>query len=438
MYATEQARNAISASRFAPILKTGISRNPTTSITGTQTSKTNDGKVTISGTQYTVGSGVASVGTFNNSDKSAIYYLDQYGYVVETTSTAASTDYALVIGVNGSLTTTVDGKTPAVEARVLLADGTVAVYNVKLEKDKDTGDYTVKGTNVTVYDADDGVDGANNTSATVTTAAGALVNNVYGYGLSDGTITLESLTEYNGSTGADSVYVIGNDTTPLSIDKGTTSYTANSKTVLVDKNTVFVVYNAEDKVATLYTGAANLPSAIDSETNNGYAVLKTGSNANIGTASVVFVNTTDGLAADSTKDYVYIDATKWTETLVNGETKYIYTGTKADGTTITLAPGDKIGTGVKTDSGLYTYDADNVVNTTKLAAGQYKNAENALTVNGDLLGVSGSYYNITEKTQVVYVDDSLAEMNGNKGFVVLAVENGDVTNDVEAVFVTAD
>lgn len=112
---------------------------PTTSFTGTQTSKTTDNKVTISGTQYKIGTGVTGFGTFNNSDKDAVYYIDQYGFVVDTTSTAASSDYVYVIGVNGKLSTTVDGTTPSVEARVLLADGTVKVVDVAIEKLK-TGD----------------------------------------------------------------------------------------------------------------------------------------------------------------------------------------------------------------------------------------------------------------------------------------------------------
>ncbi len=412
---------------------------PTTSMTGTQTAKNQDGsKITISGTEYSVGAGVTSVGTFNNDDKDAVYYIDQYGYVVETTSTAASTDYAFVIGVNGKVSTTVDGSTPAVEARVMLADGTVAVYNVKLEEIKtgDTrigtnsiaaGDYVVKGTTLRVFATGDDSD------AVQTKAVAALVTPAvaFGYSFSGDEIILETLAAASGSNTADTVYTA----TVSSVTKDTTKYTASSTDVLVDKNTQFVVYNQDKKTVTVYTGASGLPNAA---TGNGYAVLKTGSTTSIGTASVIFMNTAKGFAADVTDNYVYIDATKWSETLVDGETKYVYTGTTADGTTITLAPGDKIGTGVATDSGLYTYDKDNKVNTTKLSGSQYVNTESALTVTGELLGVGGNYYNITDETKIVYIKDDLAEVNGNKGFVVRTVEDGNVTSDVEAIFVTAD
>ena len=423
---------------------------PTTSVTGTQTSKTNDGKVTISGTEYTVGSGVTGVATFNNSDKSAVYYIDQYGYVVQTTSTAASTDYTFVIDVNGKLSTTIDGTTPSVEARVLLADGTVSVYNVALEKIK-TGDsrigtnsiavndYVVKGTTIRIFDA-----ASDTLSSQITTKATAgLKNKTFGYTINDSEIKLEVLTVLPADrtpTSNDTVYAT---TLTGNVTKDTTKYTANTdKTVLADKNTKFVVYNQDKKTATVYTGTSSLPSTA---TGTGYAVLKTDTTSNVGTASVVFVSTASGFTADATKDYVYIDATKWTETLVDGSTKYIYTGTKADGSTITLAPGDKIGTGVAANSGLFTYDKDNKVNTTALADTTNTTLTNTfyiydatLEVTGGLVGVGTNYYNITDSTKIVYIDSNLTEVNGNGGFVVLAEKDGAATSDVAAIFITVD
>ena len=445
---------------------------PTTSVTGVQTAKTNDNKITISGTQYSIGEGLSNVkaADFNNSDNSAVYYIDQYGYVVETTSTAASTDYAFVIGVNGKLSTTVDGSTPSVEARVMLADGTVAVYDVAVYKLKDAdvasggdyasggkfgdkasnnssetwqaGDYAVKGTNICVYDKDD----ASANSAAITTLAKAMENVAFGYTMSSGSISLESLKDLTASGNAvDTVYFasMGN-----AVKSNTTSYTtvkydgtsASDVTLLADKNTLFVVYNTDDKVATVYTGSTNLPKSIDDEHSNaggtGYAVLKTDVNAGtVGTASVIFVTTSSGLTSDSTDNYVYIDATKYSLTRVNGEDKYVYTGTYANGTTITLSPSDKLAA-----SGLYTYDEDNAVSDdNKLTASRYLgNAQAALAVTGDMLLYNGQYYNITENTQIVYLNNDLSEVNGNKGFVVLTVENGTDTKDVEAIFVTAD
>ena len=120
---------------------------------------------------------------------------------------------------------------------------------------------------------------------------------------------------------------------------------------------------------------------------------------------------------------------------MNGEDKYVYTGTYANGTTITLSPSDKLAA-----SGLYTYDEDNAVSDdNKLTASRYLgNAQAALAVTGDMLLYNGQYYNITENTQIVYLNNDLSEVNGNKGFVVLTVENGTDTKDVEAIFVTAD
>ena len=418
---------------------------PTTSVTGTQTSKTTDNKVTISGTQYKVGTGVTSVGTFNNSDKDAVYYIDQYGFVVATTSTAASSDYVYIIGVNGKLSTTVDGQTPSVEARVLLADGTVKVVDVAIEKVKTAsgslavGDYVVKGTTLKVFTKGSTTDAAGVTALATT----AIKGKTFGYSLSSEKITLEVLADLPASGTAAAAETTYAATLSENVTKDTTKYTANGKTVLADKNTKFVVYNADKKTATVYTGAANLPTAA---TGTGYAVLKTNStaNSNLGTASVIFVSTATGYTADATDEYVYIDPTKYTTTLVDGETKYIYTGTKADGSEWTSAAGDQI-TDNAANKGLYTYDENNKVNTTAKAittdttiVNTYYLYDATLTVDGDLLGAGTGYYNITENTQVVYVDSDLSEVNGNGGFVVLASKDGAATSDVAAIFVTVD
>ena len=45
-----------------------------------------------------------------------------------------------------------------------------------------------------------------------------------------------------------------------SVTKDTTKYTANTdKTVLADKNTKFVVYNANKKTVAVYTGSSTCP-----------------------------------------------------------------------------------------------------------------------------------------------------------------------------------
>ena len=365
--------------------------------------------------------------------------------MVATTSTAASSDYVYIIGVNGKLSTTVDGQPPSVEARVLLADGTVKVVDVAIEKVKTAsaplavGDYVVKGTTLKVFTKGSTTDAAGVTALATT----AIKGKTFGYSLSSEKITLEVLADLPASGTAAAAETTYAATLSENVTKDTTKYTANGKTVLADKNTKFVVYNADKKTATVYTGAANLPTAA---TGTGYAVLKTNStaNSNLGTASVIFVSTATGYTADATDEYVYIDPTKYTTTLVDGETKYIYTGTKADGSEWTSAAGDQI-TDNAANKGLYTYDENNKVNTTAKAittdttiVNTYYLYDAALTVDGDLLGAGTGYYNITENTQVVYVDSDLSEVNGNGGFVVLASKDGAATSDVAAIFVTVD
>ena len=404
------------------------------------------------------------------------FYLDAQGNVVAafTHTVGASNDYIYVADTTGSLTTTIDGSTPSVEARVVLVDGTVATYNVAVKKLTDSdvasggayasggkfgttssnqinssnvtfaaGDYVIEGTAICLYDAND----SHNGSATVAAAAGELKTNTYGYTVSDKTIKLEGLTAASSSNAVDTVYSasLGNV-----VKKNVTSYSASSTTVLADQNTKFVVYNAEKKTAVVYTGAANLPSAIDKQNSGnggtGYAVLKTGSSKQIGTASVIFVATASGLSAEATNNYVYINKDEFSNTWNGEKTIVSYEGIAADGSKVTVTTDSKLGA-----SGLYTYDENKVLNTTALATTSTITPaltatyiyDATLTVNGNLLGVTmtGSaetYYNITDNTQIVYVNDTLSEVNGNGGFVVREVKDGAATNNVAAIFVTVD
>lgn len=103
---------------------------PTTTFSGAQSARNDsDATIRVEGETYDVGLGVNGVAMsqFSNSSDVNDYYVDQYGFVVDTTGAAASTDYAYIAGSTGSVSTTVDGTTPSAEVRVVLADGTVAV-----------------------------------------------------------------------------------------------------------------------------------------------------------------------------------------------------------------------------------------------------------------------------------------------------------------------
>ena len=412
---------------------------PTTNFDGVQTAtKTNAAGVqtiTVSGTTYTVGA--AATGTFANSTKgtSATYYVDQFGFVVYTDSkTTASTDYAYVVGSEASVSTSFGAATVTVKAKVVLADGTVAIYPVALTK-TDSGDYTLTKLGTTVYDKSEV---GSKTDATLTSEAKsavetALKEKVLGYTITDGTITFEGLTDLpanNTATTENTVYVasLGADT----VSKAT-SYTVNTdKTVLVNNSTVYVAYNTTTDKATVYTGNTSLPASVTSATTaNDTAVLKTGNTSKVGTASVVFFTLGSNLTADSTSDLVYVDGT-YSTVVVDGKNTCEYTGYKADGTTVALTSSAN-----DLSAGLYVPNKDNTI----AAANKRTHDENGLIINGAKLTVDGSmvksgstWYYMTDDTKVVYVDSQYNEVNDNTGVMILVKD----TNNVDVIYVYAD
>ena len=58
-----------------------------------------------------------------------------------------------------------------------------------------------------------------------------------------------------------------------------------------------------------------------------------------------------------------------------------------------------------------------------------------LTVTGNMLTMDDTTYYDMSNASVVYVDSDLNDVNGNVGFFVLKTDNGNVTSDVETIFV---
>ena len=413
----------------------------TDEIQGVQTRKDQDNKITVSGTVYTLQKNTTAT-DFNNSNDTFNYYLDQYGYVVATTSTAATTDFAMIMDMYVSVAKTLDGDTPTVEARVMLNDGTVATYEVKLEEVKEAGnntavgDWIIKGISsdgagqysVLAYDKDSGM----NTDAINTWYDNNLERKVvYGYSVSNGVITFDEQKLFTTTGLAEDDVITANIS---GIAKNTISYTVGGDAIVTNQNTEFVVYNAKDKTAAVYTGSNNLPEfAVGT---NGVAVGTVGSNVDRVTASYVFINTASGVEASGTEEYVYIDSTKFVEVGSGDDVVYEYTGTYADGTTVTLTTDDKADVSA---TGLYEVNEGNevgdAINLT--TANDEFLTEADLTLADGILSVEGgdSYY-MTDATLVVYIDEDQYEVNNSKGIVVLETDGSTVTKNVAAIFVT--
>lgn len=392
-----------------------------------QTSRTSDNKITISGTQYALGMGVNSINDakFTNSDESANYYIDQYGYVVETTSTA-STDYVYIVASEAKVNKSFGEPDPTVEVRAVLADGTVGVYDLAMEK-RD-GNWYIKGLDTVMNVSSDN----DALQATVDTALNA---DVFGYRLNNGVLTLEAITSGSNSMNSGDVYrngVAGN-----AIKRGVSSVrnASNTLDILLNNETIYVLYNATDKDATVYTGNANLPGTF---TSNTVRAVFTANDADVGTATVVFA--TANVTTSSTSEYVYIDADKYTTEWRDGEDVIVYQGIAADGSTVAVTNKTPL-----TKDGIYGYNEDMTVITTARVNedsspndfddSYYARATGMELIN-NLLKVGTVYYNVTADTQIIYVDDDLSAIDNSEGFVVLAEKDNAPSTDVAVVYVT--
>jgi hypothetical protein len=448
---------------------------PTTQVTGTQSARnTGNKQITVAGTVYPVGVGLytnsadttVEVTDFENSNIEGIYYIDQFGYVIKTT-TVASNDYAYVVAVYGTRSSGLGGNTPSIQARVVLSDGTVVDRSVALTK---TGtDWYLSGDNSVNF----GASSSFTSDSAVNTAAQVLMNRAFTYNLTDSQITLKTINGINPSSVVNGTLSTNNTTNTVytaSSNAATGNYIAKNKnsysdgngnTLLVNNNTKFIVYSASPNTAVVYSGSVNLPSAISDTNTTGYFVTKTNENTdgsgktNIATASVVFIyRGGEALTADVNNVYAYVTQDKVATTLDGNTTNYVYTATKADGSTVELTST----TAISAD-GIYTYNENtNVLNTTALANAVADSAigtatavqdkgriiyDNSVTVSGSLVAIdivgATNYYSITSDTQIVYIDENLGEVNNNGGFFVLETDSdGAPTSNIAAIFMTVD
>ncbi|WP_186566470.1 S-layer homology domain-containing protein [Lawsonibacter celer] len=401
---------------------------PTTVVEGAQSAYNNTYKtITVGGTVYTVATGVndgtdaVAVADFSNSATAAKYFFDQYGYVVKTTAINNTyTNFAQLKGnYVSTVTTTVDGSTPAVQARFVLADGTVSVYDLAMDYNSSTKEYKIAGTKV--FDADDtSLDSKDEMDAVLATLLAD--GKVFGYEVKDNKITLQAV---DTSVAADTLY----QGTTTSIVTGSTVATVASQNTLLDKNTVYVLYDATKGTAVTYTGALPAGATLDTA---GTTVVALGSSSTLGTAKVVFGFAAD-LSAVASNDFAYINSSVYTTELkADGNTYRVYEGYKADGTKVTLY-GDNSGS-IVTTGGVYTWDNEMNVTGAYTVASCVKAAATYTVVGDQMMDSSSNVYNM-ENAQVVYVDSTKTTVNGNSCVVVLEVVNGSATNNAVVIYV---
>lgn len=440
---------------------------PTTSFTGSQTAKKGN-TVTIDGATYDIGTGVTGVtaDNFVNSAKDQTYYVDVNGYLVKVVGEAApAAQYGMIVSTAaGSSAPTLDN--PAgytVNVRVVLADGsiedrTLAASVVPTPRpatgypaaaaagDLVCGDlvlctnsklgalpaYVDKLLTGATYDDVD--------SDKLPSAAGT--GKLFGYTINDdGKMVLSTVTDAPANSKAmeaETTYQAN-----LSDYSGANTVKVNTdKTFLFTNNTKFVLYSKDSNgkwvTEEVKTGLSNL-SVTDAD---GVAIVKTGDPASdTNAATLVFLNTSS--VAQTTDEYVFIDASEYTDVLgSDGKTVKQWTGIAPDGSEV-LVTGS---TDVVDVDGLYVYDTDKKVTASKVdvdaAAASptngklYYSIPTAASVTGNLLEINtGEFVNMTDDTQVVYLDENLSEISGNVCLVVMEPKAGGAPENVATVYV---
>ena len=271
---------------------------PTTSFVGTQSAK--DSKtITVSGTKYDLALGISSVtaAKFDNSDDDANYYVDQFGYIVYTDAVESDQNYAVVDRI--ALMTNETGTEKAsqgVEARLVLADGTVTTVDVSKINGLDTSD-----SDEVANDNNGSFEGTGTITkvkmSTNYSANTALTGLVVTYAVDgDGEYELTYLSTTKGEVKGDgsAATTVVSKGSPA-IEAGTSDYSGNNSTVYLIKT-----MDDDDEVFTSYTGIRNVPSV---------KTAKDDSNA----VYVSVAKDGEAAAANAVVDFVYIDATKTTD-----------------------------------------------------------------------------------------------------------------------------
>ena len=399
---------------------------PTTSFEGTQSANKADPKgnltLTIDGETYKVSASAdATDFTVNDKGIAHTYYVDQYGFIVSKADIddVASTDYAYIVKVDEKESMSFGDYTTTVKVKAMLADGTVSVYTVALESDKD-GNCFLNDTETTkVYDiTKKGTAGA--------LKANALEGGVYGYTFDeDGQIVLEELNAASGTMQKTKVY------TEALTDADITGTKTGSYTLL-DDETIYVVYNAKTEKATVYT--ADEISNAYKEVDNGDSVI-TATSKTYGTATVVFAETATEADATNVAVVFVDDAYTLRYDTKTKKDVYVYTGVTTDGEEI-----EQVAASELTETGLFKLMSDNKIkNENRIDPATPSDAyvyNTAITVEADMLNVDGTFYTYDNADVVDLTREKTGiDEEGFCAYIVLKKVGEKVTSDIEALFI---
>jgi len=299
-----------------------------TKVTGQQTA-TDSTTLTISGTKYKLGKGVAGYNsyTYANSSKEANYFLDKFGYVVASSDVEADLVYAVVNKIAGKNETTGLDTGKSAEAELILTDGSKTTVKVSKINGIKVKDFTIPAdTTAGAVNWDDSHDVTGVTLDKTVANNSALNGQIVSYTVDDGKYELTFAETPTSVTATN-----GNNLT----NKGVPAFghgTTKSGTV----DTVYVVKTYKsgttDEVVKSYTGFANVPTiAADGATLTAKYVIDDG--------KVVFVYidaTTNSAVGESTTDNVFYVTSATVTTNGTGSDKYYTVNGILDGTKTTI------------------------------------------------------------------------------------------------------
>ena len=349
--------------------------------------------------------------------------------ITSSTDAAKFTGFAKVLKVEAKATAAsgLEGGAPTVDyaqVKVMLNDGTTAVYDLKttVEKASD-GTYKVKvypNANSTVSDAN-----AIAVGSTVTTINGIDVDSVYAYSLEGNTINLYTASEINT---ADVKYEFVDytasdlDTKAYQPTISVTAFTA-SRTLNVTK----APFVAKEASATDYT-VVNGTETGATFTDGTFVVVvkkavgKTAADDKY-TAEVIFAGEYTP-ASTATNDIVYVNAAE-KEAVYDADAKtttYYYTAYTADGKTVVVKGADA------TASGFYKLKSDNGIagktgNTAPLDdTSAIKGTATAVTFEDGLVNAGGTYIAVADDVVIVNVGTNEYDAENGNTIVYLADE----------------
>ena len=427
---------------------------PTTSFTGSQTAtKTTGGvqTVTIGGEKYVV-SDATGVSAFTNSADTLTYYVDFNGYLVKAEGAdAPAPEYGVIVSsaIGQSAASLDNPSTYTVIVRMVLADGSIADYTLATAVTTEVNQYGTTSANGSL------VAGSGNNRVLVAAASSInqstvdsnLNGKLFAYTVNNkGELVISNVATPDSTLANNAAGQVAL-TTYNGANNAQGAATQSAIKVLFTNSTTFVLYHTDANGKWVTEATQTGISGLSLNDASGIAVVTGNGSANT-TATVVFLNTAS--VAETTDEYVFISnpASSYTTVLIDGDEFKTWTGIAPDGSEVDVYL-DSTTDVASLKSGLYTYDTDKMLDTS--AKVNVEDADTTISssdlyanilgygasVTGNLLNLTGStYVNITEDTQIVYLDSELDSVAGNKCLIVM--EAAATPTNVATIYVFAE